>query len=81
MLIHSFLEYLQHEKKYSSHTIKAYEQDLYSFRDFCVVEFKQEEIEEIRRLGTFEQGVGQSVNVAMRKSFAARFLSSSRRGL
>ena len=47
MLIHSFLEYLQHEKKYSSHTIKAYEQDLYSFRDFCVVEFKQEEIEEI----------------------------------
>lgn len=47
-------------------------------RDFVK---KEEEIEEIRRLGTFEQGGGQSVHVAMRKSFAARFLSSSRRGL
>lgn len=47
-------------------------------RDFIK---KEEEIEEIRRLGTFEQDVGQSVHVAMRKSFAARFLSSSRRGL
>ncbi len=47
-------------------------------RDFVK---KEEEIEEIRRLGTFEQGAGQSVHVAMRKSFAARFLSSSRRGL
>ena len=56
-------------------------------RDFVK---KQEEIDEIRRMGIAaaalvgndnEQDAGQSVHVAMRKSFAARYLSSeSRKG-
>ncbi|BCY28440.1 tyrosine-type recombinase/integrase [Flavobacterium okayamense] len=36
----SFVEYLSKEKKYSSHTITAYENDLLEFKDFIEVEFK-----------------------------------------
>ena len=43
-LIDSFLEYLLLEKKYSSHTIKAYESDLISLQDFCRLNFDQENI-------------------------------------
>jgi integrase/recombinase XerC len=39
MLIHSFLEYISHEKKYSLHTVKAYEDDVKSFQSFCVDNF------------------------------------------
>lgn len=34
MLISSFLTYLQHEKRYSPHTIKSYHTDLLQFKDF-----------------------------------------------
>lgn len=34
MYIHSFLEYLQHHKRYSVHTITAYKNDLESFEEF-----------------------------------------------
>jgi integrase/recombinase XerC len=46
-LIDSFLEYLLLEKKYSSHTIKAYESDLISLQDFCRLNFDQENISHI----------------------------------
>jgi len=46
-LIDSFLEYLLLEKKYSSHTIKAYESDLISLQDFCKLNFDQENISHI----------------------------------
>ena len=36
----SFVEYLSKEKKYSNHTITAYEKDLLEFKDFVEVEFK-----------------------------------------
>lgn len=47
MLLEAFLEYLTHEKKYSKHTIQAYKTDLIAFRDFCVVEYEEEELTEI----------------------------------
>ncbi len=47
MLIQAFLEYLEYEKKYSKHTILAYKTDLISFRDFCELEFDQDDIENV----------------------------------
>ena len=44
MPISHFLEYLQLEKKYSPHTVKAYEMDLRSFREFIFKEFDQEDL-------------------------------------
>tara|TARA_R110001632_G_scaffold218358_1_gene347539 strand:+ start:4685 stop:5584 length:900 start_codon:yes stop_codon:yes gene_type:complete len=45
-LIKTFLDYLLLEKKYSGHTITAYKNDLISFRDFCEVEYHQNDISE-----------------------------------
>jgi len=45
--IDSFLEYLLLEKKYSIHTIKAYESDLISLQDFCRLNFDQENISHV----------------------------------
>jgi len=44
MTISHFLEYLLLEKKYSAHTVKAYEKDLRSFGEFIVEEFSQEDL-------------------------------------
>ena len=43
-LIHSFLEYLLLEKKYSKHTINAYQNDLLSFKNFCKEVYDQDAI-------------------------------------
>lgn len=43
-MIQSFLDYLMLEKKYSHHTILAYENDLIAFKDFCVLTYDQEDI-------------------------------------
>jgi len=45
--IHAFLEYLSLEKKYSHHTIIAYKNDLISFRDYCVTEFDDDDIQNV----------------------------------
>ncbi|CAM1339577.1 tyrosine-type recombinase/integrase [Tenacibaculum aestuarii] len=47
MLIEAFLEYLAFEKNYSKHTVQAYKTDLIAFKDFCAVEFDQEDLENI----------------------------------
>ncbi len=47
MFIDAFLEYMSLEKKYSSHTVLAYKTDLIAFKDFCVVEFDQESLENV----------------------------------
>lgn len=47
MLIDSFIDYLSFEKKYSKHTVLAYEKDLIAFKDFCEVEFDQSDIEHV----------------------------------
>lgn len=39
MLIDAFLDYLSFEKKYSKHTITAYQNDLIAFKDFCETEY------------------------------------------
>ncbi len=39
MPILSFIEYISYEKKYSLHTIKAYEDDIKSFQAFCLENF------------------------------------------
>lgn len=44
MPIKSFLDYILLEKKYSQHTVTAYENDLISFQDFCANEFGCEDI-------------------------------------
>jgi len=44
MPITSFLKYLALEKKYSKHTITAYQNDLNSFQTFCNQEFGEESI-------------------------------------
>lgn len=46
MPIHSFLNYLALEKKYSQHTITAYLNDLNSFQKFCDSEFDKQHIAE-----------------------------------
>lgn len=43
-MIHSFLEYISVEKKYSVHTVTAYKNDIISFRDFLITEFNQESL-------------------------------------
>lgn len=40
MLVSNFLTYLQHEKRYSPHTVKAYQTDLLQFEDFMQREFE-----------------------------------------
>lgn len=44
MPIHSFLEYISLEKKYSPHTAKAYKDDIHSFQLFCKTHFNSENI-------------------------------------
>ena len=44
MLINSFLDYLLIEKKYSKHTIIAYEKDLNDFQLFCISECEDQSI-------------------------------------
>ncbi len=46
-MITSFLEYLAYEKHYSKHTVLAYKSDLISFKDFCITEYNQEELETV----------------------------------
>ena len=43
----SFFEYLELEKKNSSHTITAYKNDLLSFADFIASEYSQEDLRDI----------------------------------
>ncbi len=44
MPIHSFLEYISFEKKYSPHTAKAYKDDIHSFQLFCLAHFESDDI-------------------------------------
>ena len=46
-LIDHFLEYLECEKQYSNHTVTAYRRDLKDFKDYCKVEFDQEDFREL----------------------------------
>ena len=46
MSLPHFLEYLQYEKKYASHTLTAYRTDLISFSDFLLSEYDQNELQE-----------------------------------
>lgn len=44
MLISKFTDYLSLERKYSVHTIKAYEDDLKTFQSFCLYEFDNDDL-------------------------------------
>ncbi len=44
MPIHSFLEYISLEKKYSPHTAKAYQDDISSFQLFCDTHFDSDDL-------------------------------------
>ena len=43
----AFQDYLQHEKKYSIHTVTAYVNDLLFFQEFLKVTFEQDSLEEV----------------------------------
>ena len=43
----AFQDYLQHEKKYSVHTVTAYVNDLLFFQEFLKVNFDQDSLEEV----------------------------------
>jgi len=47
MPIKHFIEYLSFEKKYSSHTIRAYNDDLGSFQRFCKITFDNEKLADV----------------------------------
>ncbi|MDZ7613528.1 MAG: site-specific integrase [Flavobacteriaceae bacterium] len=47
MSIASFVQYLQLEKKYSSHSVTAYQRDLNSFLTFCAQKFGRTDIENL----------------------------------
>ena len=46
-MIDSFLEYLTLEKKYSSHTISAYNTDLSAFKDYLRLEYNQDDLSKV----------------------------------
>ena len=47
MLIDSFIEYISLEKKYSPHTIKAYEDDIKNFQSFCITNYNDDDLIDI----------------------------------
>ena len=47
MSIREFLDYLQFEKKYSIHTIEAYEKDILDFSGFAQASFELEDINQV----------------------------------
>ena len=47
MVLKGFVDYLLLEKKYSIHTVKAYEKDLVAFAEFCKVEFQVANIDKV----------------------------------
>ena len=47
MSINQFLDYISHEKKYSTHTCIAYKKDLIDVKDFCKIHFELDIIENV----------------------------------
>lgn len=47
MSLKAFIDYLELEKKYSAHTIKAYKRDLLAFAEFCDQEYELKQLEEV----------------------------------
>jgi integrase/recombinase XerC len=47
MSLHSFIDYLSLEKKYSKHTVTAYKKDLEDFSEFCSTEYDYRSIEKV----------------------------------
>lgn len=75
MIIQSFLDYLTFEKKYSKHTIIAYKNDLVAFKDFCITEYDQEDIQNIV-YGQIRSWIVQLVNQKISNNSINRKISS-----
>ncbi|WP_332732417.1 tyrosine-type recombinase/integrase [Flavihumibacter sp.] len=46
VLLLDFIQYLRFEKRYSDHTIRAYQDDISSFKDFIRVEFETDDLKD-----------------------------------
>lgn len=42
--IDSFINYIQHQKRYSQHTVKSYRKDLHQLRTYLRNQYNQEEL-------------------------------------
>ncbi len=74
--IQRFLEYLEKERKYSSHTIKSYEDDLNQFYSFLSKYFSDNiEIKKIDNF-TIRLFLGELIELDLKKKSIARKLSS-----
>lgn len=47
MSIPHYIEYIKRERKYSIHTLTAYEKDLLTFQQFCIEQFEVSDIDQI----------------------------------
>ena len=47
MSISAFITYLNHEKKYASHTLTAYKNDIETFQNYCIENFDENDIDQI----------------------------------
>lgn len=63
MLVSEFITYLSLEKKYSTHTLKAYKSDVLEFSDFCKLEFDLSDIDAI----TYSAVRGWVINLSGRE--------------
>ena len=69
-MVNEFLQYLQYEKNYSSHTVLSYRTDLYQFCDFLVIK-----PQEINTLNVNSQQIQQWTLLLISTKISARSLS------
>jgi integrase/recombinase XerC len=74
MDLRSFLQYLQYERRYSQHTIIAYENDLLQFSDFLKknydsIVFRGKHVHALWLVSLMEQGGARSINRKFTKTF------------
>jgi len=73
----SFLDYLKFQKRFSEHTIKAYENDLQAFEDFMLDEFEESDLTQVHH-SMVRSWIVKLVELDMARTTIKRKLSSVR---